>query len=268
MLPINQEETRKENRREYTKKKYRDNIQSFGLIPFYVENKGTENCIVYYLLQERRDTFEYGEYVQGLWTDLNRLKSIFPYFSAEEIERNRHHGIDELWEDLWIDKNSRNYKEGYTRAKKKYEEIDANTLTDLLSIETTVKSPPWGFPKGRKTSFSESDRECAIRESEEECRVPQDLYRLLPFKFSEKFVGSNGVNYSTTYFLCEVKEKYIPPRIDTSKKCIRTSSISEEVNDVRWLTYSEACEYLNSQRKSILYEANKTIVEKFLKNET
>lgn len=254
-------------RKEYTKKKYKDNIASFGLILFCIENKNTKDQVVYFLLQERRDSFEYGEYVQGLWTDVDRLKFIFAHFSTEEVERNRTYGIDELWEDLWIDKDSRNYKEGYARAKKKYDEIDTSTREYLKTLNTDVVSPPWGFPKGRKTSYSESDKECAIRESEEECRVPQDLYKVLPFKYSEKFTGSNGVNYSTTYFLCEIKEKYIPPRMDTSDKCIRKSSISEEVNDVKWLTYEEACAYLNSQRQSILYEANKTITEKFLKNE-
>jgi 8-oxo-dGTP pyrophosphatase MutT (NUDIX family) len=285
----------------YTKKKYKDNIESFGLIPFYVnyskekgctlfreakdtvdsvsertftnnlcgagticdglEQNGTVPYTIEYLVQQRRDTFEYDEQLQGMWQSLDRCKILFSFMTIEELERYSSHvfDFDKLWDDLWIDKTTRMYKEGYVRAKKKHEEIQHNLLSYINASTSTLTSTPWGFPKGRKISYSESDQECAIRESEEECRVPRDLYRVLPFKYSEKFLGSNGVSYSTTYFLCEVKERYIPPRIDTTQGCIRTSSISEEVNDVKWLTYDDACEILNSQRKSILCEANDAV---------
>lgn len=262
MLP--QKECTKNYSNKYTKKytkPYRENIPSFGLIPFHIKDKHTKDPTIFYLLQQRRDSFEYGENLQGFWQNTERLFETFELFTVEELKRYKTHPLEELWDDLWIDKESRNYKEGYARAKKKYDEITPEMRRSIMKIETTVESPPWGFPKGRKKSYTETDKECAIRESEEECRVPQDLYRVLPFTYSEKFMGSNGVNYSTTYFLCEVKEMYMPPRIDTSRECIRTSSISEEVSDVKWLQYNDACDYLNTQRQSILYEADKKIKE-------
>jgi 8-oxo-dGTP pyrophosphatase MutT (NUDIX family) len=266
----------------YNKKKYKDNIESFGLIPFYInyKEKGCETLIleqnaenilceagnipcqgyeIEYLVQQRRDTFEYDEQLQGMWQSIERCKALFSCMTIEELERYSSYSFDELWDDLWIDKTTRMYKEGYIKAKKKHEEIQHNLQSYIKSSTSVLTSTPWGFPKGRKISYSETDQECAVRESEEECRVPRDLYRVLPFKYSEKFLGSNGVSYSTTYFLCEVKDRYIPPRIDTSQGCIRKSSISEEVNDIKWLTYENACEILNSQRKSILYEANDAI---------
>jgi len=291
MLPQSFKPFRTSQKEYNTKKKHKDNIESFGLLPFYVNYKKengssdeflTENrenrCrileentdyFIEYLLQQRRDTFEYDEYLQGMWPSIERVKILFSSMTVEELKRNSEyiHMFDELWDDLWVDKTTRMYKEGYVRAKKKYEEIENDIQTYIKESNATLISPPWGFPKGRKNSYSESDQECAIRESEEECRVPRDLYRVLPFKYSEKFLGSNGVSYSTTYFLCEVKERYIPPRIDTSGGCIRTTSISEEVNDVAWLTYENTLELLNFQRKLILCEANASI-KKYIASKT
>jgi 8-oxo-dGTP pyrophosphatase MutT (NUDIX family) len=239
----------------------KENIPSFGLILFFCSKNNEGELVVEFLIQQRRDTFEYVEFMQGLWLTEERLKELFISMTHLERDRIYAHTFEELWDDLWIDKTTRMYKDGYARAKKRYDDIfnlksyieEANK-----SIDNKLSSLPWGFPKGRKHYYSETEQECAIRETEEESRVPRDLYRVLPFKYSEKFTGSNGVSYSTEYFLCEVKERFIPPRIET-KKCIRTSSISEEVSDVVWVSYDDACKLLNVQRQSILYEACQTI---------
>lgn len=237
-------------------RRYKNTVPSFGLILFFI---GKED--IFYLLQERRDTFEYVECVLAMFESNERLKILPGYMTKEEKSRFLSHPFDDIFNDLLIDKTSKTYINGYAKAKKRHDEVK----TDLFKSIENSKSDgelPWGFPKGRKNSLSETDQECAIRETEEECRVPRDLYRLLPFKYSEKFCGSNGVNYSTVYYLCEVKEKYVPDKMETNE-CIRKTTISEEVSDVKWLTYTDACALLNAQRRSILYEAQETIKKHF-----
>ena len=247
--------TQKYDRYETPKKKYRNNIPSFGLILFFLDK---ETNTIEFLMQQRRDTFEYVEFVQGVWSSEERLKVLFVSMSEEERERILNYSFQELWDDLWIDKTTRMYRDGYNRALKKYDSVSHNVKNMILDTVTSVQSPPWGFPKGRKSDLTEKDQDCAIRETEEETRMPRSDYDVLPYKFSEKFQGSNGSSYSTVYFLCKVANKIIPENIDTPL-CIRKTSLSEEVADIKWVPYEEAHIYLNSRRLLILHEAFETI---------
>jgi 8-oxo-dGTP pyrophosphatase MutT (NUDIX family) len=256
MLPITQSNYQH-------KRKFKDNIPSFGLILFYINRKEKDLPAIEYLIQERRDTFEYVEFMQGSWVNLDRLKALFSSMTPLELDRISNHTFDERWNDLYIDKTSKMYMDGYTKAKKKHEEIESNLNIYIKNAKNAEIALPWGFPKGRKNNNLEKDQECAIRETEEESRIPRDLYRVLPYKYSEKFVGSNGVSYSTVYYLCEVKERYVPKKMETPE-CIRKTSLSEEVSEVQWFTYDDACAVLNAQRRSILYEADVAIKKYFI----
>lgn len=247
MIPI----TQKTDRYETPKKKFRNNIPSYGLIPFYFDN---DSHTIEFLVQQRRDTFEYVEYIQGVWSSLDRAAALPMSMCEEERDRILKYSFRELWDDLWIDKTTRMYRDGYNRALKKYDGICESTKNIITETMSSVQSPPWGFPKGRKNDMTETDQECAIRETEEETRIPREEYEVLPYKFSEIFKGSNGTKYSTVYFLCRIKNKILPDNIDTPL-CIRKTSVSEEVRDIKWVSYEEMHVYLNSRRLSILSEA-------------
>lgn len=251
---------------EIPKRKYRNNnnnnmnnIPSYGLILFYIDKELQK---IKFLVQQRRDTFDYVEFVQGLWNSEERFKALIPVMSLEEKNRLLKYSFREIWDDLWIDKTARMYKDGYDRALKKYESVSHLIEPLILSSNTETESPPWGFPKGRKNDLSEKDEDCAIRETEEETRISKNGYGVLPYKFSEKFKGSNGASYSTVYFLCKLENDNIPENIDTPL-CIRKTSLSEEVADMKWVTYEEADIYLNARRLSLLYEALETVKKHF-----
>jgi len=255
MLQNNQ----KFDRYETPKRKYKNNIHSYGLILFNIEKDSQD---IKFLMQQRRDTFEYVEFVQGVWNSEERLKTIFLFMTEEERNRILNYSLQELWDDLWIDKTARMYKDGFHRALKKYDSVSHQIKTIISDSSTKVISPPWGFPKGRKNDLSEKDQDCAVRETEEETRISKNEYEVLSYKFSEKFQGSNGASYSTIYFLCKVANIYIPEHINTPL-CIRKTSLSEEVSDIKWVSYEEADIYLNARRLSILHEALETIKKHF-----
>ena len=239
----------------YYKKKKCESIPSFGLIPFCRINSDTEDDGILFLIQQRRDTFEYAEFMQGLWTTDSDLIRVFSAMTEDERERLRNYTFNELWDDMWVNRTCRMYKEGFTKAKQKYESISDSISSYLQKTTSSVSEPPWSFPKGRKNSFTEKDYDCAMREAEEETNIPKSTYVLYPtLKFPERFQGSNGVCYSTLYFLCDFGKPTTPEKINTPL-CIRKISQSEEVWNLMWVPYKKACKYLGQRHQAILFEA-------------
>jgi len=236
-----------------------ESIPSYGLIPFCRVNTCDYEDDILFLIQQRRDTFEYVEFLMGLYENESDTIKLFSKMTDDERDRFRNYLFMELWDDMWVDKTARMYRDGLSRATKKYESI-CDSIDYFLNITlSTVREPPWGFPKGRKNMYTEKDTDCAIRETEEETKIPKSIYKIYPnYKFSERFQGSNGKFYSTRYFLCEFEEPLMPNRMDTPQ-CIRKTSASEEVGKIVWLPYKEAVLYLDPRRQSMLYEAYKVI---------
>lgn len=241
------------------RRRYNDEpITSFGLILFH---KSTSDDILF-LLQQRRDTFEYMDFIRGSWRSEGQLVALFTLMSADERRRIRDYTFRELWDDLFVDKSSKLYHDLFPNAKKRYEGVRHLIPNILDTTQTYVDEPPWGFPKGKKNNFREPEIECAMRETEEETRIEQKDIEVIPeCTYSEKFQGTNGRIYATHYFLAEVKDKISPDKIPTPN-CIRTESISEEAREILWLSYTEGCKYLNPRRQLILLEALRNIQKK------
>ena len=242
--------------------RFRDPIGSYGLLPFHIEKSNEEltKPNIKFLIQQRRDTFEYITFIQGLWDTLERVKYLFSLMSHEERDRILNYTLQELWDDMWINKSSTMYRDCFAKAKRKYDFAYDHLVHIINTTSTTVIDPPWGFPKGRKNDNKEKDITCAIRESEEETRISASNYKIFNNrKFSERFKGSNGIFYSTLYFLCEIKSGCLLPSPILTPNGIRKESISEEVNDMKWLSYEEASKFLNPQRQLMLLEVLKTI---------
>jgi 8-oxo-dGTP pyrophosphatase MutT (NUDIX family) len=229
-------------------------IPSYGIILCYVGNNGLE-----FLIQQRRDTYEYVDICRGSWTD-KQIFAMFCMLTPEERDRLASHTLDEIWSDLWIDPNSKMYKDGYPKAKRKWELLKERLPKLLSSTKSCVSEAPWTFPKGKRAP-RESHLTCALREFEEETRIPSSLIDVLPCApLEEHFVGSNGRNYSTHYYLATVKKKMPIEYISTSH-LIRKQTVSEEAYDARWITSGEADKYLNEERASLLRIAETMINE-------
>jgi len=183
--------------------------------------------------------------------------------SEDERYRIQNYTFQELWDDLWVLHDCRIYKDGYIKAKKKFDSVK-NSIPAILNTTTScIKEPPWGFPKGKKNGYNEDPLDCAIREFEEETNIKilSDMKVIQDIPFTENFKGSNGKAYATHYYLAELPDQREPTPYKTPN-CIRKSTISEEASKVEWFTYTECCHHLNPRRQNILKSVLEIIEEK------
>lgn len=226
-------------------------LKSFGMIVFSIFNNN-----VYFLIVQRRDSFEYMDLIRGIWSEGNLQKS-FSLITNTERERLRMFDFDELWDDLWCDHTYYLYKDGYERAKKKFQILKPRINELLEQTSSTLLASPWGFPKGKKNHF-ESEKECSIREFEEETRIHRDALTIIDNSdacFREEYLGTNGKFYLSHYFLAKMDNMIIPKRLTTNMG-IRKEYHSVEIEDIKWITLNECHDYnLSPQRVDILRKA-------------
>ncbi len=222
-------------------------ITSYGLILFTIKEREP-----LFLLYQRRDNFEYMDFLRGVWASEGQLPALFSLMSIDERWRIRNYTFEELWDDLWVEHNCKIYKEGFPKAKKKYDMI-RHRIQDLVNTTNScIESPPWGFPKGKKNSYKETSIECALREFIEETKFPRDRIKIVDRSpLTENFKGSNGRAYATHYFIARINDFYQPIKYETPH-CIRNETMSEEASNVSWFTVDKACSLLNLRRQSIL----------------
>jgi len=243
---------RARRKRKYRKKRRSDfePITSYGLIA-YAWRRGQ----LYFLLYQRRDNFEYMDFLRGVWSTQEVLPSLFSAMSQDERDRIRNFTFQELWEDLWVEHESRIFLDGLQKAKRKYEMVRNHIPYLLNTTASHIREPPWGFPKGKKNSVRESSISCALREFREETQLSVEDTQINRdiSPYIETFRGSNGKVYSTHYYVVEFPEMIVPPRIPTPH-CIRDETVSEEASDVQWFSYEEACSLLNDVRREFLQD--------------
>ena len=218
------------------------------------EKDESSHIIVRFLLIQRRDTFEYMDFVKGIWSE-NNLLNTFSLLTEDERSRLEHYDIQTLWDDLWIDHTYYIYIEGYTKAKKRYDLVKDRIPQLLKNTVSKVSEPPWGFPKGKKIS-GEDSKECALREFQEETKIKKEQLVIISDKpYHEQYTGNNDKIYCSYYYLAECKDITIPTRRETPH-CIRQNTHSEEIEAVAWVTLDEARAYkLSYQRMELMRRA-------------
>lgn len=223
-------------------------IKSYGIIVF---TKDKENNIKF-LLYQRRDTYEYMDFILGNWKNYSELKLMFSLMTMEERERLINYTFDELWDDIWVVHDFDIYRNKYSRSKRKYDNIKFNIPNLIQNTNSKRLGPSWGFPKGKKINNNETNTECSLREFNEETRIDTEKIELINDKFYyENFVGTNGKQYSTSYILGYMKDTVLPNYIETPQ-CIRKNCISEEVSDIGWFTIEECKEKLTDCRYDMI----------------
>lgn len=238
-----------------TKKWYSEPITSYGLILYSYDNKGEP----LFLLYQRRDSFEYMDFLRGVWRNEGHLPALFANMTSSERERLREYTFDELWDDLWIIHDCKIYRDGYSRGKRKYDCIKNKIPYFLESTNCHIEEPPWGFPKGKKSNSNESNIECALREFQEETHILRKDINIENYQaISENFKGSNGRAYATHYFVASIPSIVYPDIISTPNG-IRKEAVSEEASKIEWFKFEDALELLNPRRQSILQEVYKQL---------
>jgi len=225
-------------------------IKSYGIIVFTKDIKKD----IYFLLYQRRDTFDYMDFMLGNWKNYSELKFMFSNMTFDEKFRLRNYIFDELWDDLWVVHDFKIYRDKYSKSKKKYESVKYNIPNLLDNTIITKKEPSWGFPKGRKLYDNETNKECALREFEEETKICADRLSIINDKiYFENFVGTDGKHYTTNYLLACINSTDLPEYTQTPQ-CIRKQCISEEVAELGWFSIEKCKEKLTEFRYDMLLD--------------
>lgn len=192
-----------------------------------------------FLMIQRKDTMGYIDFIRGKYSnaDKNVQNKLLRTWLDEMIEDEKknllHKSFDELWDELWVNKNSKTYKNEYHNAKMKYELLDVKSLVSESSTKYNFQE--FGFPKGRR-NMRERNYECAKREFYEETGYDESHYTLIDSypEIVEEFVGTNGISYKHVYYLVQMKDNLPPPKVDANN----ILQIGE-VQNVGWFTFDE-----------------------------
>jgi ADP-ribose pyrophosphatase YjhB (NUDIX family) len=261
-------------------------ITSFGIIAFKVvhnqeqemedTNDGLQKIIetlqlnpsttypkIKFLLIQRKDTMGYIDFVRGKYPENNpdaKLKLL--HTCLEEMTKQEKNNLltqlfDTIWSNLWINHNSKTFKNEYHSAKTKYEKLDIKKL--VQNSTTQFEWPEFGFPKGRR-NMRETNISCAEREFLEETGYSKSHYDFIKDypTIHEEFVGTNGVRYRHIYYLVKMKEDAPPPRIDHTN-IVQTG----EVQNIGWFTHEESMALIrpyDSAKKSVIDKVYHDIV--------
>lgn len=188
------------------------------------------------LMIQRKDTMGYIDFVRGKYSDFEKddlLKIWLNEMTKQEKHNLLSQNFDTIWNNLWVNHESKCYKNEYDSAKHKFEKLDIKQLID--NSITTYTFQEFSFPKGRK-NMKENNQTCAEREFFEETGYNKNDYTLLQNypTIHEEFIGTNGVKYKHVYYIVKMKDNIKCPSVDYNNLL----QIGE-VKNIGWFNYDE-----------------------------
>jgi 8-oxo-dGTP pyrophosphatase MutT (NUDIX family) len=212
------------------------------------------------LLIQRRDTLGYVEFMRGKYSvpNVEYIQSLFNQMTISELERLQKYDFETLWNALWNNQISRQYRQEYETALGKYtslqtgvEEAGGKTLEWYIeNANREWVTPEWGFPKGRRGN-RESEISCATREFTEETGLDETqcnlVKNLLPVE--ENFLGGNRIQYRHRYYIAYCKQ-VTEVQIDVSNVIM-----NREIGDIGWFSFEKAMSLIrpyNVEKRQIL----------------
>lgn len=224
-----------------------------------------------FLMIRRKHTLGYIEFIRGRYKpdNVDGIVFLFQQMTKEEIEKIGKMSITELWDDFWSDPQKKLlYEKEFYKTKQNFEKLKNGDETELTldfyvkHVIPTWDQAEWGFPKGRRNK-TESNRECAIREFEEESGLTSDDYILLDGikPLVEEFIGTNGVRYKHIYYVAYSNNDKIPSIDQTN------NHQKSEIGDIGYYTYNEVMELIRPyhiERKKIVMKLYMYLLEKII----
>lgn len=249
-------------------------ITSFGIIAFkvsrdndddytndfYINKPRVNKKKIKFLMIQRKDTMGYIDLIRGKYSEERRDELINVFVNEMTVEEKQNlltKNFTQLWQDLWLNKNSRLYKNEYNSAYNKFQKLDIKRIVNEST--TTYDFTEFSFPKGRR-NIMEQNIQCAEREFYEETRYNKSQYNFIyGYKpIVEEFTGTNGVKYRHVYYLVKMNDDIHKPHLDTSN-ILQMG----EVKNIGWFTYDE-CMYLirpyDNAKKEILTRVHNDIL--------
>ena len=238
-------------------------ITSLGVIVYKIVN-GEPN----YLRIQRKDTLGFVEFLRGKYNleNMNYVYKLFEIMTKKERDKIQQYSFENIWNELWMNKTSKQYRNEYDVSKKKFNILKNNICIDgininLKSLNENIplywETPEWGFPKGRR-NMREKNEDCAIREFSEETGIRKDEYKLLDCEpFTEIFLGTNNIRYKHIYFLGEYTSNR-QLKIDNNN----INQISE-ISNINWFTIDDALDKIrpyNYEKKQVLKKVHEMVI--------
>ena len=243
----------------HTFKDCRYPITSYGIIGFK-KIKGDPKII----LVQRKDSVGFIDFIRGKYNPEFQKEGIFKILFGEmttdEKKRIASKSFEELWWELWMNKNSRIFKNEYRFSKKKYESNPAKEIAEEIITESKWSGTEFGIPKGRRNNY-EHPMDCALREFTEESGIDKKYVKLLNcIPIEEVFFGSNGIPYRHVYYLAEITTSIIP-EINKTDVCQ-----AGEVRYINWFNFKESYNIFrtyDSTKRTIIWLAFSIIYNHF-----
>lgn len=229
----------------------------YGSIIVYVD----ENNEYKFLITKRRDTISYFLFFIK-YLDINELNMHLKRMTYSEKKRilEYKNNFNELWKDVHFNEN----KDIDLKAEKifNYNLNKCENLLNLFSEKNSKLDNDWSFSKGH-IAKNELPINCSLRELKEELHISKEKL-IFPKKniiVSETMIGFNNVRYTTYYYVFLTKNEISIPKINCPN-LIRTNSISNEIEEYKWCTLSEAKNNLLLCRIKMLENVTKSLSEK------
>lgn len=217
-----------------------------------------------FLLIQRKDTMGYIDVIRGKYPEdePNRTKILKTYFqemTGEERLSLITKDFDQIWDEVWNNRNSKIYKNEYAGAREKFVKLMPQMEKFLNETQSLWKYTEFGIPKGRRC-MKESNISCAEREFCEETGYSRDDYQFLSNypTIYEEFLGTNGIRYRHIYYVVKMNDSINPPSVD-STSLIQTG----EVRNVGWFTHEECQAILRPydiEKKKVLTRVYRDII--------
>lgn len=221
-------------------------IMSYGVVLYNDDNK--------IIMVERKDSLSYIEFLRGKYHNVNNINYIqllIDRFSNEEKKRILNYDFNELWIKLWVNLERVNskIKHEYNDSFALFNKLKVGFLYDneYITLETLVKKSEtdyvyneWEIPKGRRENW-ENNKECAIREFNEETNIKSSEYMLINniIPITEDYIGSNNINYCHIYYIGKMINKETELYIDKFNK-----NQINEIKDIKWFDRDECHKYI------------------------
>ncbi len=252
----------------------------YNELPGHITSYGTVCYCIYkgkilYMSGKARDSIPYREFIKGRLqfddipryislmtvTEIERLKKYYESPSSRNIKRKiSKHYFDDLWDDLWINKNTTIFIKEYPVSKIKFIKNMAIFKSCFDNYNSGLDNPRI-FTKGRLKSSNEDKKIGAIRETSEESGISKNIIQIDPEStpLCEQYIGNDGQKYQTKYFLAKLP--YIPKLKYIYQTGLRNQCISSEISDIYWEDYSTLLKKLDESKKKILTIFNQYIVK-------
>lgn len=217
-----------------------------------------------FLMIQRKDTMGYIDFIRGKYSNtdedekMKKINICLSEMTFKEKESLLTQDFDQIWNNLWVNHDSKCYKNEYETAKKKFNQLDVKKL--VTESQTKYSFQEFGFAKGRR-NMKETNISCAEREFYEETRYNKASYEFINDypQIYEEFVGTNGINYRHIYYLVKMKSCICPPKIDLTNKIQ-----AGEVKNIGWFTFDE-CNLLLRPYDTAKKEVLKNVYNDILK---